>query len=349
MSVSLRSIFPPKPVLTEDNLPDQTGKTFIVTGSSSGIGAELATILYQHNAKVYIAARSGSKARATIAAIKEQNPSSNGDLVFLHLDLNDLTTIKKSADEFLAKEHRLDILWNNAGVMVPPQGSTTAQGYELQIGTNNLAPFLFTHFLHPLLKETAKTASPNSVRVIWVSSSAAEAAPKPAIDFSNMDYHREEGIWTKYMRSKAGNVLHGAEFARRTKGEGIISLVWRLQLSGLSMPRDADQSEESQSWQPEDRSSAHDAMPSESGLRSYTLLWYPELCAKLVQNLITYPPINGAYTELFAGLDKSITQRNNGGWVAPFGRVQPLREDLLEPKLGGEYWEWTERQVIPYM
>jgi NAD(P)-dependent dehydrogenase (short-subunit alcohol dehydrogenase family) len=112
--------------------------------------------------------------------------------------------------------------------MVPPQGSKTAQGYELQLGTNNLAPFLFTHHLLPLLKETAKKAPKNSVRVVWVSSSAATFAPTPPIDFSNMDYKKEEGPWTKYGRSKAGNVLHAVELARRTSGDGIVSLVWPL-------------------------------------------------------------------------------------------------------------------------
>ena len=77
----------------------------------------------------------------------------------------------------------------------------------------------------PILKQTAQTAPKNSIRVIWVASSAAQFASRPAIDLSNMDYKREEGIWPKYIRSKAGNVLHSTEFARRTKGEGIISLV----------------------------------------------------------------------------------------------------------------------------
>lgn len=123
----------------------------------------------------------------------------------LHLD--DLSTIKESAQQFLSRESRLDVLWNNAGVMVPPQGSTTVQGHELQLGINNLGHQLFTQLLTPLLERTSQTAPNDSVRVIWVSSSAADGAPRPAIDFSNMDYHKEEGIWSKYSRSKAGNVI----------------------------------------------------------------------------------------------------------------------------------------------
>lgn len=197
----------------------------MITGATSGLGEELAKILYQRNGKVYLAARSENKAKETASRIREAHPASHGDLIFIPLVLDDLSTIKASVDRFLAYESRLDVLWNNAGVMVPPQGSKSKQGYELQIGVNNLGHYLLTKLLRPTLIETAKKADENSVRVIWVSSSAADSAPKPAIDFGNMDYHEEEGIWSKYCRSKAGSVIHAAEFARQTAGTGIISLV----------------------------------------------------------------------------------------------------------------------------
>jgi len=153
-------------------------------------------------------------------------PESNGSLHFLHLDLDDLTTIKSSADAFLCDNDRLDVLWNNAGVSTPPPGSKTKQGYELQLGTNDIAPFLFTKFLHPLLAKTAKSAPADSVRVIWVSSNMAEiGSPKGGIDFDNLDYKTDKPAWHKYAVSKAGNIYHGSEFARRVQGEGIISVV----------------------------------------------------------------------------------------------------------------------------
>jgi len=126
-----------------------------VTGATGGIGKELVSILYQHNAKIYVTARSSGKSAEIIDEITQAHPGSRGELVFLKLQLDDLTTIKASAEEFLAKETRLDVLWNNAGVMVPPQGSKTVQGHELQIGINNLGHFLFTHFLTSVLTETA--------------------------------------------------------------------------------------------------------------------------------------------------------------------------------------------------
>ncbi|KAJ9302085.1 hypothetical protein DTO271G3_951 [Paecilomyces variotii] len=272
------NLFPPAPQFTEKNLSDQKGKVFIITGSSGGIGKQLAAILYGRNATVYIATRSKQKAESAISEISQTYPDSKGQLIFQHLDLGDLTTIRKSADEFLKKESRLDVLWNNAGVMVPPPGSKTAQGHELQLGTNNIGHFLFTHFLRPVLKQTAQSSPKGSVRVVWVSSSMAEMAPKPAIDFSNMDYHRDETQWRKYARSKAGNVLHACEFARQVKKEGIVSvslnpgnLITDLQ---RTMPK----------WQ------------------------------LIFVKLIAYDPKFGAYTELFAGLHPEITEEKTGSW-----------------------------------
>ncbi|EXK36858.1 hypothetical protein FOXG_08986 [Fusarium oxysporum f. sp. lycopersici 4287] len=217
------TVVPNKPPLTEQNLPDQKGKVFLVTGASGGLGQLLVDILYRHNGKVYLAARSQSKTEEVIQEIKSAHPSSTGELHFLHLDLDDLSTIKPAATRFLEKESRLDVLWNNAGVMIPPEGSKTKQGYELQYGVNNITHFLLTLLLRPALEAAAASAPKNSVRVVWVASSAADAAPNPAVDLTNMDYHRE-GAWMKYSRSKAASVIHSAEFAQRTKGTGIISL-----------------------------------------------------------------------------------------------------------------------------
>jgi NAD(P)-dependent dehydrogenase (short-subunit alcohol dehydrogenase family) len=187
--------------------------------------------LYGRNAKVYIAARSGEKSTEAIKSIKRAHPGSRGELVYLHLDLADLTTIKASADKFLRNEKKLDVLWNNAGVMIPPQGSVTKQGYELQLGVNNLGPFLFTKLLTPILAKTALTASPGSVRVVWVSSSAARRGSPTTggVDMSNLDYKIDQGHWYKYSTSKAGNILHSWEYANRHGKDGIVSVV-RLEL-----------------------------------------------------------------------------------------------------------------------
>jgi retinol dehydrogenase 12 len=120
----------------------------------------------------------------------------------------------------------LDVLWNNAGVMAPPQGSKTKQGYELQLGTNNVGPFLFTELLTPILVKTAKSAPPGSVRVVWVSSSAAELmSPKNGVNLDNLDYKKDQPTYTKYGVSKAGNFYHSTEYAKHHKTDGITSVV----------------------------------------------------------------------------------------------------------------------------
>ena len=141
-----QTYFIPKPTLTEENLPDQSGKVrisllykwntlklmiipqvHIVTGGYAGVGLELTKILYQKNATIYAAGRSEGKAKKAIEAMKIEFANSTGKIEFLQLDLDDLSTIKRSAEEFLSKESRLDVLVNNAGVMVPPAGSKTKQ------------------------------------------------------------------------------------------------------------------------------------------------------------------------------------------------------------------------------
>jgi NAD(P)-dependent dehydrogenase (short-subunit alcohol dehydrogenase family) len=219
-------MFPPAPGFTESSLPDLHGKVYIVTGASAGVGKELSRLLYSRNGVVYVAARSSEKASAAISWIKEAHPESKGTLHYLHLDLGDLDGIKASAEAFLKNETRLDVLFNNAGVMVPPKGTTTKQGYELQLGTNCVAPFLFTKALTPMLIETAKKEPKGSVRVIWVSSSAATlVAPTGGVDMDNLNYKKDVHQMTKYGISKGGNVLHAMEFQRRYEEHGIVSVV----------------------------------------------------------------------------------------------------------------------------
>lgn len=196
-----------------------------MTGGNSGVGKELVNILYQRNARVWIATRSEQRSREAIDEIKKLHPSSKGEILFLSLVLDDLTTIKASAERFLSQESRLDVIWNNAGVMLPPEGSQTVQGYELQLGVNVLGHFLFIKFLTPLLQQTAATARPNTVRIVWVSSMAVDFASEPVIDFDNMDYRVPESNSSMYGRAKAGNLIHAAEFQRRYADSGIISVV----------------------------------------------------------------------------------------------------------------------------
>lgn len=127
---------PPKPTFTEANVPRQDGRVFIVTGGNSGIGLALIKLLYPTGAKIYLACRSEERARAAIKEVVDGAAATpdHGSLEYMHLDLNDLTTIKASAAAFAQRESRLDILWNNAGIAGAPAGTKTKQGLEGHIG-----------------------------------------------------------------------------------------------------------------------------------------------------------------------------------------------------------------------
>ncbi|EAU85783.2 hypothetical protein CC1G_15043 [Coprinopsis cinerea okayama7 len=138
---SITEAFPPKPTWGVDDIPDLTGKVVIVTGATAGIGQETAKALLAHNAKVYVAARSETKAEETIRVLKELTGK---EALFLKLDLGDLKSVKQAAEEFQRKETELHILFNNAGVGATPIEMTTVQGYDMQFGTNVLGSLPFS-------------------------------------------------------------------------------------------------------------------------------------------------------------------------------------------------------------
>lgn len=177
MGVTFSQLFPPRPTFTEADLPSLRGKVFIVTSGASDIGHQLASILYNSGGRVYIAGRSEANVRLSISNIQAAStisPSTVGELEFLHLELDDLSTIKTTVDAFTAKESRLDVLFNNAGVSLPPAGSLSKQNHELQLATNCLGPYLLTRLLLPSLSATAAQSAPAAVRVVWTSSQMVE-------------------------------------------------------------------------------------------------------------------------------------------------------------------------------
>ncbi|KAL9109085.1 MAG: hypothetical protein Q9227_006176 [Pyrenula ochraceoflavens] len=321
MGATFSQIWPPSPTLTEKNLPSQKGKVFIVTGAASGIGFHLASILYAAGAKVYLAARSAERATQAIGKIQSlaKDTPTPGELRFLFLDLSDLTTIKASAQKFQEQESRLDVLWNNAGVALPPPGSVSKQGYELQLATNCLGPYLFTQFLLPPLEAAAKDSPPNTVRVVWTSSLFVEqAAPKGGFEMSHLAAPpKDQNL--NYANSKTGNWFLASEMARRSGPSGILSLTQNPGNLKTPLLR-------CKSWLYQ--------------LAVSPLLWDAKL---------------GAYTELWAGLAEELDQSMNGGYVVPWGRMHPApREDMLpalkDKQDGGtgkaaEFWEWCDART----
>ncbi|KUJ59339.1 short-chain dehydrogenase [Flavobacteriaceae bacterium CRH] len=200
---------------TKENITDQSGKTVIVTGANTGIGFETALALYKAGANVTIACRNKDKAEEAIN--KMYAIGGKGTLEIGILDLTNLKAIKTFADDFKSKHSKLDILINNAGVMMPP-ATTTNDGFELQFGVNFFGHFALTAHLFPLLKET-----PNA-RIMTLSSGAATLVD--GIDFENLRLEKPYDAQREYGVSKLANVLFAFELHKKLQAlkSTIISL-----------------------------------------------------------------------------------------------------------------------------
>lgn len=185
-----------------------SGKTAIVTGSNSGLGFETALDLYQKGAKVYIACRNKEKALSAIE--KMQAEGGSGELVFGQLDLSSLRSVKAFTENVLKNETRLDLLVNNAGVMIPPP-SKTEDGFESQFGVNFVGAFALTGQLFDLLENT------KGARVVSLSSLAHRGAN---IDFDNFHLEKEYNNWREYGQSKLADLMFALEFDKRLKANG---------------------------------------------------------------------------------------------------------------------------------
>lgn len=197
-----------------DDIPDQTGRTAIVTGANTGIGFETARMLALRGAAVVIACRNPAKGESALARIRAEHPEAKVSLAAL--DLADLDSVASFAADFAAHHDRLDLLIANAGVMVPPS-SRTKQGFELQIGTNHLGHFALVGRLLPLLEQTA------GARVVVVASSAASFG---RMDFEDLSSDRKPyRAWSAYSQSKLANLLFMLELGRRLERAGSHVLV----------------------------------------------------------------------------------------------------------------------------
>lgn len=193
---------------SESSVPDQSGKTALITGANSGIGFETARVLAERGARVIVACRSATKATDTIARIRQSAPHS--DLHSVEIELTSLASIRGAAG-IVNQEHRLDILVNNAGVMIPPK-TLTEDGFELQFGVNHLGHYALTGLLLPLLSK-----SPGA-RVVSVSSLAHIDG---RIDFDDPHSQRSYSAMRRYQMSKMANMLFMLELARRCEREGV--------------------------------------------------------------------------------------------------------------------------------
>jgi NAD(P)-dependent dehydrogenase (short-subunit alcohol dehydrogenase family) len=193
---------------TEASVPGQQGKTFLVTGANTGIGFDAARVLAGRGARVLLGCRSEEKANDAIRRIHRAQP--NADLAWVPLDLTSLKSVEYAA-EIVKREARLDVLVNNAGVMIPPK-TLTQDGFELQFGVNHLGHFALTGHLLDLLATTP------GARVVNVSSKAHDTGK---IDFDDPHAEKSYDAMARYQMSKAANMYFTFELARRCEARGL--------------------------------------------------------------------------------------------------------------------------------
>ncbi|XP_048772945.2 retinol dehydrogenase 12-like [Ostrea edulis] len=186
------------------------GKTVIITGANTGIGKETAINLAGRGARVIMACRNKSRGETALSDVRKKTGSKQ--VVLKMLDLASLESVRTFAEDVKKTESRLDILINNAGLMMCPH-TKTADGFELQLGTNHLGHFLLTNLLLDKIEGSAPA------RIINLSSIAHMGCNR--INFDDINSEITYGKWQAYAQSKLANVLFTRELNKRLKGTGV--------------------------------------------------------------------------------------------------------------------------------
>lgn len=193
---------------TAADVPDQTGRVAVITGANTGLGYETAQVLAARGATVVLACRDPRRAAGAVDRLRAAAPGVRVET--LALDLSDLAAVRAAAAELRERHPAVDLLVNNAGVMWPPR-STTADGFELQFGTNHLGHFAFTGLVLDRLLPVAGS------RVVTVSSIGHRSG---RIDFDDLQSTRSYGRHRAYAQSKLANLMFTYELQRRLELSG---------------------------------------------------------------------------------------------------------------------------------
>ncbi len=222
-------------MFTPSDMPDLTGSVAVVTGANSGLGLQTARMLAGAGATVVMTARSQAKFDEAEAEIRPRIRMA--DLRFVEMDLADLASVRAAAATIAEEFDHVDLLVNNAGVMMTPE-ATTADGFELQLGTNHFGHFAFTGLLLDRL------LAADAARIVTVSSGAHHMGE---MDFDDLHQQRSDGYDTtaQYGRSKLANLLFSQELQRRFDAAGVAATsvaahpgytATNLQSTGVRMP-----------------------------------------------------------------------------------------------------------------
>jgi len=294
------------------DIPDLSGKVFLVTGGSSGLGEETVMQLAKHSpSQIYLAARDEERANVSIHKIKQTVPDAN--ITFIFLDLSSLQSVAEAAKTVNASTERLDVLINNAGIMaVPP--AKTKNGYEIQFGTNHVGHALLTKLLLPKLLATAEKRNAD-VRIISLTSAAHNLAPKGGLLLDEVRSDMSSTYtFVRYGQSKLANILYSNELARRYPSIRCIAV--------------------------------HPGVVN-TGLQRGVAASHPWLTKflKFVSNWLMVPVEKGVHTQLWAATSQDA---RTGKYYVPFAKENAGTAYVQDEKLQGKLWEWTEKELASF-
>ena len=296
---------------TAADIPDQTGRTAVVTGANSGLGYHTALELARRGAHVVLACRDAGRGGDALRRLTAAAPGASVELAAL--DLADLASVRLFAGSFLDGRDRLDLLVNNAGVMAVPL-RRTADGYESQFATNHLGHFALTGLLLPAL-----LARPGA-RVVTVSSNVHRLG---RIDFDNLNAERSYAKWRAYGQSKLANLLFTLELQRRAD-DARVDLVAAAAHPGYAA------------------TNLQFAGPRLAGSR------FGERFNALLNRVVAQPDEMGALPTLYAATDPAV---RGGDYVGPDGpfersghpRLVSMAKQALDRDTARRLWEVSER------
>jgi NAD(P)-dependent dehydrogenase (short-subunit alcohol dehydrogenase family) len=286
-----------------------------ITGNA-GLGKQTITYLSSHSpARIYLAARTASKAESSISSIKSQIPTAC-EIIHLPLDLSSFSSIASAADTFKARETRLDLLINNAGIMASPY-SLTKEGYEIQFGTNHMGHALLTKLLLPVLLDTAKLPGAD-VRIVALSSMGHHIAPAEGIMFDQAALE-QQSTWYRYGASKLANILYARSLAQHYPQLTCVSLHPGVILTDLF-----------------------------NNLRMNPFLkigiWIYGILGLVLPGHYR-SAVDGAKNQTWAATVKK-EELVNGGFYKPVGVLNGGSKWARDEELQKKLWEWTESELV---